>query len=242
MTANTTAILSVQSLYSGYGELPVLKDITLNVGQGEIVSVVGANGAGKTTLLLTISGHLRAHAGRVTFSGEDITTLPAHEAAPRGLVMVPEGGRLFPFMTVLENLQLGAYHRGARSRMDETLDEVMRLFPILAERRQQLAGRLSGGERQMCAVGRALMSLPKLLMLDEPSLGLAPIIVAKVFEMVRELVATKGLSVLLVEQNVDNALRLCDRGCIIEHGAILKVAPGAELLRDPDVQRSYMGL
>ena len=236
------AILSVESLCSGYGELPVLERITIEVGHGEIVSVVGANGAGKTTLLLTISGHLRAHSGSVKFDGQDITNLPAHSAAERGLVMVPEGGRLFPFMTVLENLELGAYHAQARTRMAESLDEVMRLFPILAERRGQLAGRLSGGERQMCAVARAMMARPKLLMLDEPSLGLAPIMVDKVFEMVRELVRTKGLSVLLVEQNVGNALRLCQRGCIIEHGRILKMASGEELLRDPDVRRSYMGL
>jgi len=237
-----SAILRVESLGSGYGELPVLAGITLEVGSGEIVSVVGANGAGKTTLLLTIGGHLRARSGRVVFDGHDITRLPAHAAAARGLVMVPEGGRLFPFMTVLENLELGAYHPSARARQQESLDEVMRLFPILAERRTQLAGRLSGGERQMCAVARALMARPKLLMLDEPSLGLAPIIVDKVFDMVRELVRTKGLSVLLVEQNVGNALRLCERGCIIEHGRILKMARGEDLLRDPDVQRSYMGL
>ena len=235
-------ILRVESLCAGYGELPVLRDVSLVVNPGEIVAVVGANGAGKTTLLLTISGHLRAQSGLVHFDGHDITNLAAHSAAARGLVMVPEGGRLFPFMTVLDNLQLGAYHRQARARLAESLDEVMQLFPILAERRYQLAGRLSGGERQMCAVARALMSLPKLLMLDEPSLGLAPIMVDKVFQMVRELVRSKGLSVLLVEQNVDNALRLCQRGCIIEHGAILKMASGEELRRDPDVQRSYMGL
>ena len=204
--------------------------------------MVGANGAGKTTLLLTISGHLRAHAGRVSFDGKDITNLPAHAAAERGLVMVPEGGRLFPFMTVLENLELGAYHPVARARMRESLDEVMGMFPILAERRTQLAGRLSGGERQMCAVARAMMSLPKLLMLDEPSLGLAPIMVDKVFDMVTALVKAKGLSVLLVEQNVGNALRMCERGYIIEHGGILKTGRGEDLLRDPDVQRSYMGL
>ena len=156
--------------------------------------------------------------------------------------MVPEGGRLFPFMTVLENLELGAYHKVARARMRESMDEVMTMFPILAERRTQLAGRLSGGERQMCAVARAMMSLPTLLMLDEPSLGLAPIMVDKVFEMVSNLVRTKGLSVLLVEQNVGNALRLCERGYVIEHGAILKSGRGEDLMRDPDVQRSYMGL
>ena len=237
-----SAILNVDSLYSGYGELPVLKDISFEVRRGEIFSVVGANGAGKTTLLLAISGHLGTHSGRTTFDGQDISKMPAHGAAERGLVMVPEGGRLFPFMTVLENLELGAYHDKARARLAETLDEVMTLFPILAERRTQLAGRLSGGERQMCAVARALMALPKLLMLDEPSLGLAPIIVDKVFEMVQELVRTKGLSVLLVEQNVGNALRLCRHGCILEHGRILKKGLGEDLLRDPDVRRSYMGL
>jgi branched-chain amino acid transport system ATP-binding protein len=204
--------------------------------------VVGANGAGKTTLLLTLAGHLRAFSGQVRFDGQDVTRQAAHEATPRGLVMVPEGGRLFPFMTVLENLELGAYHRAARARMAETLDEVMTVFPILAERRGQLAGRLSGGERQMCAVGRAMMSLPQLLMLDEPSLGLAPIMVDKLFDKVHALVVQKGLSVLLVEQNVGNALRLCQRGCILDQGAIVKLSTGAELLRDPDVQRSYMGL
>ncbi len=237
-----SSVLLVENLFSGYGELPVLDSVTVEVARGEIVSVVGANGAGKTTLLLTISGHLRAHAGRVTFDGNDITNLPAHAAAARGLVMVPEGGRLFPFMTVLENLELGAYHKVARARMRESMDEVMTMFPILAERRTQLAGRLSGGERQMCAVARAMMSLPTLLMLDEPSLGLAPIMVDKVFEMVSNLVRTKGLSVLLVEQNVGNALRLCERGYVIEHGAILKSGRGEDLMRDPDVQRSYMGL
>jgi branched-chain amino acid transport system ATP-binding protein len=237
-----SSILRVEGLYSGYGELPVLEDVRLEVGHGEIVSVVGANGAGKTTLLLTIGGHLRAHAGSVHFDGQDITRLPAHSAAEHGLVMVPEGGRLFPFMTVLENLELGAYHKKARAQMAQTLDEVLTLFPILAERRGQLAGRLSGGERQMCAVARAMMALPKLLMLDEPSLGLAPIMVDKVFEMVQALVKSKNLSVLLVEQNVGNALRLCERGCILDHGRIVKMASGEELLRDPDVQRTYMGL
>ena len=235
-------ILVIDSLSSGYGQQTVLDKVSLDVLPGEIVAVVGANGAGKTTLLLTVGGHLRAFSGSVRFDGQDITSMPAHEAAPRGLVMVPEGGRLFPFMTVLENLELGAYHRAARARLAETLDEVMTLFPILAERRTQLAGRLSGGERQMCAVARAIMSLPKLLMLDEPSLGLAPIMVDKLFDKVHALVQSKGLSVLLVEQNVGNALRLCQRGCILDHGRIAKLSSGAELLRDPDVQRSYMGL
>lgn len=236
------SILNVSKVCSGYGELPVLHDIDLEVHRGEIVSVVGANGAGKTTLLLTITGHLKAQSGRITFDGKDVSAEPAHAAAARGLIMVPEGGRLFPFMSVLENLELGAYHDKARAQMKHNLDEVMEFFPILAERRKQLAGRLSGGERQMCAVARAMMGMPKLMMLDEPSLGLAPIMVDRVFELVKKLVATKGLTVLLVEQNVGNALQMCQRGYIIEHGQLLKTGTGSELLRDPDVQRSYMGL
>lgn len=235
------ALLRVSELSAGYGQQTVLNAVSLVVGPGEIVSVVGANGAGKTTLLLTIGGHLQATGGKVQFADADITSIAAHEAAPRGLVMVPEGGRLFPFMTVLENLELGAYHRAARERMRETLDEVLALFPILAERRAQLAGRLSGGERQMCAVARAMMSLPRLLMLDEPSLGLAPIMVDRLFEKVESLVQSKGLAVLLVEQNVGNALRLCRRGYVLDHGCVVKQASGAELLNDPDVQRAYLG-
>jgi len=235
-------ILRVESLSSGYGRVPALEGVSLDVNPGEIVSVIGANGAGKSTLLLTISGHLRAFSGRVVFDGRDVTSMPAHEAAARGMVMVPEGGRLFPFMTVLENLQLGAYHRVARERMAQTLDEVMTTFPILAERRDQLAGRLSGGERQMCAVARAVMSLPRLLMLDEPSLGLAPIMVDRLFDKVAGLVESKGLSVLLVEQNVGNALRLAQRGCILDHGQLVKSGSAQELLHDEDVQRAYMGL
>lgn len=235
-------ILNVSRVCSGYGELPVLQDVDLQVQRGEIVAVVGANGAGKTTLLLTISGHLRAHSGSITFNGEDVSAQPAHAAVGRGLVMVPESGRLFPFMTVLENLELGAFHDKARAHMKTNLQEVMEYFPILADRRGQLAGRLSGGERQMCALARAMMGMPQLLMLDEPSLGLAPIMIDRVFELVNNLVAKKGLSVLLVEQNVRNALQMCQRGYVIEHGQLLKTGSGQELLRDPDVQRSYMGL
>ena len=235
-------ILNVSRVCSGYGELPVLQNVDLQVQRGEIVAVVGANGAGKTTLLLTISGHLRAQSGSVTFNGEDVSAQPAHAAVGRGLVMVPESGRLFPFMTVLENLELGAFHDKARAHMKANLQEVMEYFPILADRRGQLAGRLSGGERQMCALARAMMGMPQLLMLDEPSLGLAPIMIDRVFELVKNLVAKKGLSVLLVEQNVRNALQMCQRGYVIEHGQLLKTGSGEALLHDPDVQRSYMGL
>lgn len=236
------SILKVSKISSGYGELPVLREVDLHVNRGEIVSVVGANGAGKTTLLLTITGHLRVQSGQISFDGQDISAEPAHTAAGRGLIMVPEGGRLFPFMSVLENLELGAYHEKARAQMKHNLEEVMEFFPILAERRGQLAGRLSGGERQMCAVARAMMGMPELMMLDEPSLGLAPIMVDRVFELVKKLVATKGLTVLLVEQNVRNALQMCQRGYVLEHGQLLKTGTGEQLLRDSDVQRSYMGL
>jgi len=235
-------MLRLNDLRSGYGQLAVLDRICLDVRQGEIVAIIGANGAGKSTLLLTISGHLRARSGSIHFEGADITRLPAHAAAARGLVLVPEGGRLFGFMTVLENLQLGAYHSAARACMTQTLQEVMELFPILAQRRDQMAGRLSGGERQMCAIARAIMGLPKLLMLDEPSLGLAPIMVERVFAQVQTLVRTKGLSVLLVEQNVGNALRLAQRGCVLDHGTLVKEASAQELLGDENVQRTYMGL
>jgi len=236
------AILRIDALCSGYGQLTVLDQVSMEVPVGEIVAVIGANGAGKSTLLLTVSGHLRAFAGSVRFDGEDVTHLPAHAAAMRGLVLVPEGARLFSFMTVLENLQLGAYHKAARARMTQTLEEVMEIFPILSQRRKQLAGRLSGGERQMCAIARAMMSLPKLLLLDEPSLGLAPVMVERVFERVLGLVQSKGVSVLLVEQNVSNALQLAQRGCILDHGRLVKKASTQELLHDEDVQRTYMGL
>lgn len=236
------AILKLDAVSSGYGEVRALRDISLSVGRGEIFSVVGANGAGKSTLLLTISGHLKAQTGQVLFDGHDITYQPAHQAAASGLVMVPEGGRLFPFMTVLENLELGAFHPYARKHLAQTLEEVMTLFPILGERRSQLAGRLSGGERSMCAIARALMARPKLLLLDEPSLGLAPIMVDKIFEIVTDLVANRGLTMLLVEQNVGNALRLCTHGCVIEHGRIRKMGTGESLLRDPEVGQAYMGL
>ena len=182
-----SALLEVQGIGSGYGDVPVLSDVSLSVGADEIVSVVGANGAGKTTLLSTISGLLPCTAGTIRFDGEQIERLPAHDVVTRRLVMVPEGGRLFPFMTVLENLELGAFNASARPNLKASLDDVLAHFPILAERRQQLAGSLSGGERQMCAIARAMMSQPKLLMLDEPSLGLSPQMVERVFELILSL-------------------------------------------------------
>ena len=237
-----SALLEVQGIGSGYGDVPVLADVSLSVGADEIVSVVGANGAGKTTLLSTISGLLPCTAGAIRFDGEQIERLPAHDVVTRRLVMVPEGGRLFPFMTVLENLELGAFNASARPNLKASLDDVLAHFPILAERREQLAGSLSGGERQMCAIARAMMSQPKLLMLDEPSLGLSPQMVERVFELILSLVRQKNIAVLLVEQNVGDALGMANRGYIIERGRVIKSGTGDALLADQDVQRAYLGL
>jgi branched-chain amino acid transport system ATP-binding protein len=237
-----SALLDVQGIGSGYGDVPVLSDVSLTVGADEIVSVVGANGAGKTTLLSTISGLLPCTAGSIRFDGEPIERLPAHDVVTRRLVMVPEGGRLFPFMTVLENLELGAFNASARPNLKASLNDVLAHFPILAERRGQLAGSLSGGERQMCAIARAMMSQPKLLMLDEPSLGLSPLMVERVFELILSLVREKSIAVLLVEQNVGDALGMARRGYVIEHGRVVKSGTGAELLADSGVQRAYLGL
>jgi len=237
-----SALLEVQGIGSGYGDVPVLSDVSLSVGADEIVSVVGANGAGKTTLLSTISGLLPCTAGTIRFDGEAIERLAAHDVVTRRLVMVPEGGRLFPFMTVLENLELGAFNTSARPNLKASLDDVLAHFPILAERRAQLAGSLSGGERQMCAIARAMMSQPKLLMLDEPSLGLSPLMVERVFELILSLAREKNIAVLLVEQNVGDALGMANRGYIIEHGRVIKSGTGDALLADQDVQRAYLGL
>jgi branched-chain amino acid transport system ATP-binding protein len=237
-----SALLDVQGVASGYGDVPVLSDISLAVGEEEIVSVVGANGAGKTTLLSTISGLLPCTAGAIRFNGEQIERMPAHQVVPRRLIMVPEGGRLFPFMTVLENIELGAFSATARPHLAASLEAVLTHFPILAERRDQLAGSLSGGERQMCAIARAMMSQPKLLMLDEPSLGLSPQMVERVFELILSLVRQQRIAVLLVEQNVGDALEMANRAYVMERGRIVKSGSGAALLADADVQRAYLGI
>lgn len=237
-----SALLSVDGISSGYGDIPVLRDVSLHVGADEIVSVVGANGAGKTTLLRSIAGLLPCTHGTVRFEGQRIDGLPAHDVVARGLVTVPEGGRLFPFMSVQENLELGAFNGSARPQLKATLEEVFSLFPILASRRQQLAGSLSGGERQMCAIARAVMSRPKLLMLDEPSLGLSPLMVERVFEIIVSLARSKAIAVLLVEQNVGDALDMAQRAYVVERGRIVKAGSGQDLLADPEVQQAYLGL
>jgi branched-chain amino acid transport system ATP-binding protein len=237
-----TALLHVDRIRSGYGVVPVLWDVSLEVAGNEIVAVVGANGAGKTTLLRTISGLIPCTAGAITFEGVSLSGLAAHQTVARQLVMVPEGGRLFPFMTVLENLELGAFNATARPALKASLEEVFTLFPLLAERRNQLAGRLSGGERQMCAIARAIMSRPKLLMLDEPSLGLSPLMMERVFELVLTLARARATAVLLVEQNVAEALAIAARGYVMERGRFVKSNSGKSLLADPHLQHAYLGL
>lgn len=236
------ALLSVEGVSSGYGDIRVLADVSLDVAEGEIVAVVGANGAGKSTLLRTIAGLIPNTTGSIRLAGEEIGRQPPHRVVTKKLVMIPEGGRLFPFMTVVENLELGAFNRSARPELKASLQEVFELFPILAERRDQLAGSLSGGERQMCAIARAVMGQPRLLMLDEPSLGLSPLMVERVFEMVLKLVRAKEMTVLLVEQNVADALEMAARGYVVERGRIVKTGTGRDLLADPEVQRAYLGL
>jgi len=235
-------LLTVSNVSSGYGLTPVLRDVSLHVETGEVVAVVGANGVGKSTLLRTITGLLRPTHGDIVFDGVSIKGLPPHSIVGHGLAMVPEGGQLFMFMTVLENLELGAFAPTAREDVRQSLDEVMELFPILRERRTQLAGSLSGGERQMCAIARALMSRPRMLMLDEPSLGLSPLMLEKVFELIRTVVSSRDLTVLLIEQNVADALEMANRAYVVEGGMIAKTGLGENLLHDPDIQRAYLGL
>lgn len=235
-------LLTVDNISSGYGLTPVLRKLSLHVDTGEVVAVVGANGVGKSTLLRTITGLIQPTRGEIVFDGVNITGMPAHRIVAHGLAMVPEGGRLFMFMTVLENLELGAFAPTSRQDAAQSLDEVMDLFPILRERRAQLAGSLSGGERQMCAIARALMSRPRMLILDEPSLGLSPAMLEKVFDMIRAVVVSRDLTVLLIEQNVADALEMANRAYVVESGTIAKTGPGPELLHDPDIQRAYLGL
>lgn len=234
-------ILDVANLRAGYGDLEVLHGVDLLVHEGDVVSVVGANGAGKTTLLSTIAGVVTPVSGSIVVDGVDITSIPAHKVAEHGVVLVPEGRKLFPFLTVEENLRLGAYHKAARSRSSVTLAEVYDLFPRLVERRDQEAGSLSGGEQQMCAIARGLMARPKILMLDEPSLGLAPIIVEQMFGLIKNL-AAEGLTILLVEQNVGEALELSTEANVLEQGQITMRGTGREMLNSPELQAAYLGI
>ena len=239
-TSSTTPLLDIRGITAGYGSIEVLHGISLEVREGEIVSLIGGNGAGKSTTLHCISCLVGLRAGEVRFAGESLANVAAHEIVGRGLVQVPEGRKIFPRMTVLENLRMGAYSRNDRAGIESDLEEVYALFEILKSRTSQLGGTLSGGEQQMLAIGRALMSRPKLLMMDEPSMGIAPLLVTKIFEAVKAL-RTRGLTILLVEQNARAALKLADRGYVLETGRIVLEGTGAALLSDPRVQAAYLG-
>lgn len=234
-------MLKVSRIKSGYEDIEVLHGLDFSVEEGSIVTIIGSNGAGKTTTIRTLAGLNPVLAGEIHFLGTPVHTLASHERVEQGMVMVPEGRRLFPSMTVLENLQLGAYHQEAEARLEKTLSEVYELFPRVKERSEQKAGTLSGGEQQMVAIGRGLMSLPKLLMLDEPSLGLAPLVVQQIFEMILE-VRRRGTTVLIVEQNVQRSLSISDYGWVMENGEISIRGSGQELLSDPNVKKAYLGL
>ena len=236
-------LLKVNNLNAYYGELQVLWNVSFKVLKGEIVAIVGPNGAGKTTTLNAIMGTLCRAEGEIYFSNKRIDHLPPHKRVKLGLTLVPEGRHIFPYMTVLENLKLGAYVRKyAQEDLEKTLEEVYNLFPRLREREKQRAGTLSGGEQQMLAIGRALMSKPKLLMLDEPSLGLAPNLVEEVFEALRKLRKRMRVSILLVEQHVHEALELADRGYVLENGRIILEGRGKELLENTYLKKAYLGL
>ncbi len=236
-----TPLLAMDDVRASYGDLQALFNITLQVQAGEVVTLIGSNGAGKTTTLRVISGLLRSKHGTVKFDGHDISRLPPHEIVMRGISHVPEGRQLFPHMSVEENLALGAYIPRVRPRLKQAIEEQFEFFPRLKERRKQLAGTLSGGEQQMVAIARGLMAAPKLLLLDEPSLGLAPKIVEEVFTKVQEIRKT-GLTVLIVEQNVVDGLSISDRGYVVENGAITMQGLPKELLGNAQVRAAYLGL
>lgn len=234
-------MLEVKNLEVSYGDVQVLWDVSFKVEPETITVVLGPNGAGKTTTVKTIAGLLKPKAGNITFEGEDITSKKPYQIIEKGIGLVPEGRLLFPRLTVKENLLMGAYIKRAREKLDETLEWVYEIFPILKERSKQKAGTLSGGEQQMLAIGRSLMSRPKLLMLDEPSLGLAPILVTKVFEIVERL-RSEGVTILLVEQNVRHALELADMAYVLETGRIIMEGKAKELLHDDYIKKAYLGM
>src|SRR5947209_4009171 len=234
-------MLEVRNIDAGYGDVQVLSSLSLAVQEKEIVTLLGSNGAGKTTTLRCITGVLAPRSGEVLFRGQPLSKVAASDRAGLGIALVPEGRELWPQLTVRENLELGAYHTRARARAPQNLDKVHGLFPRLLERKSQLAGSLSGGEQQMCAIGRALMSEPSLLLLDEPSLGLAPIVVEQMFEVIRSLHAS-GMTILLVEQNLAAALQIATRGYVIETGQVRLQGSAQELRENPSIRAAYLGL
>jgi branched-chain amino acid transport system ATP-binding protein len=234
-------VLAVRNIDVGYGEVQALWDVSFDVGDREVVTLIGANGAGKTTILKTLCGLLVPRRGQVLFDGEDVRGLAPYDLVARGLVLIPEARQLWPGMTVRENLDMGAYSRAARAERARTLEAVHAMFPQLEKRERQKAGTLSGGEQQMCAIGRGLMARPRLLLLDEPALGLAPLLVREVFAALKR-IREQGVTVLLVEQNVRHALALADRAYVLETGRVTLSGKSAELARDPRVQQQFLGI
>ncbi|WP_269499313.1 ABC transporter ATP-binding protein [Castellaniella sp. S9] len=232
-------MLKLENVNTFYGAIQALNDVSVEVNQGEIVTLIGANGAGKTTLLMTVCGNPRARSGGIHFMGEDITQLPTHTVMQRGIAISPEGRRVFPDLTVSENLNMGGFFLDRR-QTEESLEHVFELFPRLKERAGQRAGTMSGGEQQMLAIGRALMTRPKLLLLDEPTLGLAPLIIAQIFDIIRT-IREEGVTVFLVEQNANKALQVADRGYVLETGKVVLHDTGANLLINDEVRKAYLG-
>jgi len=235
------ALLELSGVNAHYGRVQALHSVTMHIDKGEIVALIGSNGAGKTTTLRTISGLMHPTAGKIVFDGRDITNTPASKIVELGICQSPEGRRLFPRMSVIDNLRMGAYTRNDRASIDRDMKHVFELFPRVEERRNQIAGTLSGGEQQMLAMGRALMARPKVVMLDEPSLGLAPIMVETIFTVIRE-INSEGTPVLLVEQNAQKALGVAHRAYVLETGNVAKEGTGQELLQSEDVQKAYLGM
>lgn len=235
------SLLEISNIDAFYGDVQVIYDLSLKVHEGEVVSIIGGNGAGKSSLLKTISGLLKPRAGRIVFEGAEVQGALPETIVDRGLIHVPEGRRLFSLMSVRDNLEVGAHSKRAREHKDRTLREVHAMFPRLLERSDQLAMTLSGGEQQMVAIGRGLMAMPRLLMLDEPSLGLAPILIKEIFRNVRK-IAESGTTVLLVEQDVRHSLELSDRGYVLEHGRIAMEGPAKELMDNPHIKTAYLGI
>lgn len=235
-------MLKVQNINTFYGNIQALKNVSLEINEGEIVTLIGANGAGKTTTLMSLCGVEKPRSGEVLFQGQEIQGLSADKVVALGLIQVPEGRRIFPNMSVLENLEMGAFLRTNKLIIQQDLNMVMDLFPILAQRRTQLGGTLSGGEQQMLAISRALMARPRLLLLDEPSLGLAPIIIKQIFDIIRKINHENNTTIFLVEQNANQALKLAHRGYVMENGAITLADTSENLLNDEDVKKAYLGI
>ncbi len=235
------AFLEIKHIDAFYGDVQVLFDLSLEVAEGEVVSIIGGNGAGKSTLLRTISGLIKPASGEILFDDRPIQTLPPEEIVSCGIVHVPEGRRLFSLMTIKDNLIVGAYNKRADKHKEETLKQVYAMLPRLAERENQMAMTLSGGEQQMVAIGRGLMAMPRFLMLDEPSLGLAPVLINSIFETIRK-IADQGTTVLLVEQDVNHSLSLSDRGYVLEHGRVAMEGAADQLLADPHIKEAYLGI